>query len=175
VKVELHSDPIVLTTATTSEQGTTSVDVQIPASAPDGQHNIVVIGVDSDGQPIERRAPLTLDLAPPKWVSLVATPSASPGRSITITARVTDASGVTHVGLQAKQDGATSSTPWCDGYATLTSGTAHDGTWTMMCQVPPAANVGTYTVYPYGSDVVGNWFNTDGGPSDPTRATFTVT
>jgi hypothetical protein len=41
--------------------------------------------------------------------------------------------------------------------------------------VPQSANSGTYTIYPYGSDVVGNWFNSNGGPSDPTRATFTIT
>ncbi|WP_029292022.1 fibronectin type III domain-containing protein, partial [Cellulomonas sp. HZM] len=40
--VELHSDPVLLTTVTTDAQGSFSTDVVVPADAPEGEHHLVV-------------------------------------------------------------------------------------------------------------------------------------
>jgi hypothetical protein len=114
------------------------------------------------------------DTTAPTVLSVSTSPStASPGDTITVSAHVTDAgTGVTNVGLQASLNGTT--TPWCNEYASLASGTAQDGTWSMNCAVPTTANSGTYSVYPYASDAAGNWVNTNGGPTTSVRGSFTV-
>jgi hypothetical protein len=104
----------------------------------------------------------TSDFAAPTIVSVATSPSsAAPGDSITVSAQVTDDTGVEAVGLQASLNGTI--TPWCDAYATLTDGTAQDGTWSMTCDVPAIVNSGTYSIYPYAEDLLGNWVNTNGG------------
>jgi len=40
--IELHSDPVLLTTVTTDDQGSFSTDVVVPDDAPEGAHNFVV-------------------------------------------------------------------------------------------------------------------------------------
>jgi len=120
------------------------------------------------------KAACSSDITAPTLLSVSVSPStASPGDTITVSAHVTDAgTGVTNVGLQASLNGTT--TPWCNKYASLTSGTAQDGTWSMDCAVPNTANSGTYSVYPYASDAAGNWVNTNGGPTTSLRGSFTV-
>ena len=48
------------------------------------------------------------------------------------------------------------------------------GTWKVTCVVPGGVNAGTYTVTPYAGDSLGNYLNTNGGPIDPARATFSM-
>ena len=107
--------------------------------------------------------------------SISATPSTvTTGDVFTIAAHVTSDVGVDMVELQAQSVTQQGNSPFCDGYATLTSGTAQDGVWTLQCTVPTVVVPGDYVVTPYVKDVVGTWVNTNGGPPDPTRGAFTV-
>lgn len=81
---------------------------------------------------------------------------------------------VQSVGLVARWPGAGQAVPWCPEFATRTSGTAQDGTWTVTCTVPDVVNAGTYEVWPYASDTLGNWVNINGGPTIDSQATFTI-
>ena len=51
--ITLHSDPVVLATATADANGAYSVTVTIPAATTPGTHQIVVSGLGPDGQPRE--------------------------------------------------------------------------------------------------------------------------
>ena len=51
--IVLHSDPVVLATATADPNGAYSVTVTIPAGTTPGTHQIVVSGLGPDGQPRE--------------------------------------------------------------------------------------------------------------------------
>ncbi|WP_246286945.1 ParB-like protein [Schumannella luteola] len=55
VTIELHSDPVVLGTATASPQGVLSLSATIPASTPGGSHTVVALidGVQVAGQAVQ--------------------------------------------------------------------------------------------------------------------------
>ena len=113
------------------------------------------------------------DVTAPTIVSVTATPSTvTPGQTFTVSARVTDTTGVTYVGLQSDLNGTQAT--WCGYTAALTSGTATDGIWTVTCTVPNIVNSGAYSVFPYAQDALGNWANINNGPSTPLRGNFTV-
>ena len=117
--------------------------------------------------------PPAKDVTAPTIVSVTATPpTVSPGQTFTVSARVTDTTGVTYVGLQADLNGTQAS--WCGYSASLSSATATDGIWTLTCTVPIIVNSGSYTVFPYARDTLGNWANTNGGPTTEVRGSFTV-
>lgn len=61
VTVELRSDPIVLGTFRVDANGSFSATVNLPAKVPAGSHQIVVLGVDPDGDPISESAGLFVD------------------------------------------------------------------------------------------------------------------
>lgn len=52
VTISLHSNPVVLKTLTTNSQGGFSTTVTVPADTTLGNHQIVVAGLDGDGNPI---------------------------------------------------------------------------------------------------------------------------
>lgn len=118
-----------------------------------------------------------LDPAPPPDIlSISATPATlTPGESFVVSAHVTSQVGVQAIELQSVLDGSSGVWPFCDSYATLTSGTALDGTWSIDCTVPDQVLSGDYTVTPYAEDIAGDWTNTNGGPTSPTTGAFTVT
>jgi|FLYL01.1.fsa_nt_gi hypothetical protein len=49
--IYLFSTPSLLTTTVTDEEGAFSILVQIPAGTPAGEHSIVVMGIDPNGEP----------------------------------------------------------------------------------------------------------------------------
>ncbi len=175
VRIELHSDPILLATPSAASDGSVSADLTIPTSAPEGDHHVVASGEDPNGAPLVRSIGLVLDLTAPGVLSVDASPATvSPGGTVTFSMHLTDASGVDYVTFQPMLDGATTFTSWCEGPGQLTSGTAQDGVWSATCTIPTVVNAGTYRVWPFGRDILGNYFNTNGGPTTNLRGVFTV-
>jgi hypothetical protein len=175
VSIELHSDPIDLGTATTDSSGSVTTDVTIPPTAPTGSHTVVVEGEDPAGQPIVRTGGVFLGLTPPAaaWVS--ASPATvEPGDTVTISARVSDESGLRTIELQSRYGNSGTGSVWCPGWPTLVSGTTRDGVWSLTCTVPATAQSGTYTVTPYLGDNAGNYLNTNGGPTSTVKGTYDV-
>jgi len=108
-------------------------------------------------------------------LSVSASPgNVGPGATLTLSMHLTDTTGVDYAWFQFRLDGATNDASWCNTTAQLTSGTAQDGVWTQTCTVPNVVNGGTYRATPYGRDTLGNWFNTNGGPTTDLRAVFSV-
>ena len=60
VVIELHSDPIHLLTTTADGSGRISVVIEVPVDAPEGAHDVVVIGTDENGLPIEYEEPISV-------------------------------------------------------------------------------------------------------------------
>ena len=63
VRIELHSTPILLGTATTDATGSFTTTVQLPASVPAGTHHVVAIGVGPDDLPVTEREEIFVDWA----------------------------------------------------------------------------------------------------------------
>jgi hypothetical protein len=60
VKVTIFSDPIELGSVTADGNGDIDVTVQIPASLPEGDHNIVSSGIDINGIPYATNSPVNV-------------------------------------------------------------------------------------------------------------------
>lgn len=60
VRLELHSDPVVLDEVTADASGDVDEVVQIPGDAPPGEHDVVIIGVDPNDQPRTITIPIDL-------------------------------------------------------------------------------------------------------------------
>ncbi len=109
------------------------------------------------------------DVDPPV-VSEVSVPdSVVAGESVTVTWRVTDATGV--AGSSAQVTGPPIQWTLPCGAPEMTAGSVTDGTWSQICLVHEASSNGTYSVWINAQDVVGN---TRVGPAE-SDATFTVT
>ena len=121
------------------------------------------------------------DVAPPTLVSFDFSPKAvdvtTGSRVVTVSARVTDASGVQSPMVHLASDTSTQ-TLHPDSWMAmmLTSGTATDGTWTADITVPTTATPGTWSVRldPL-RDTLGNYDNTATSPVHPTKLTVTNT
>ncbi|MFZ9043016.1 MAG: hypothetical protein ACO225_15210, partial [Ilumatobacteraceae bacterium] len=173
VRIELHSEPVLLEALSASGQGSIETEVTIPADTPPGDHTIVVQGVDPNNTELIQTQSVSIDAVGPVIAELsVSSSSVSPGGSFTITARVQDPSGVESAGVWFELGGA--QRDFCGQSLSRSGGTATDGTWTLECEVPSVVQGGTYTVVPYAVDVVGNWTNTNCCSFSSTRATFTV-
>ena len=167
--------------------GTWALSCTVPTTVNSGIYNVYPYANDTlgnmaninGGPTTSLRGSFTItgglnDVTAPTIVSVSASPSAvSPGQTLTISARVTDTTGVQYVGLQADLNGTQAS--WCGYSASRVSGSATDGIWALSCTVPITVNSGTYNVLPYAQDTPGNWANMNGGPTTPLRGSFTIT
>lgn len=96
------------------------------------------------------------DVDAPVVDSVTTAPSTvAPGAQVTISAHVTDASGVAGVGFVVRKD-QTDSMGWCGGSASLASGSATDGVWELTCTVDASAAPGAYRVNTGVVDVLNN-------------------
>ena len=176
VHLVLHSDPVNLGTVSVGTGGTFSKTVTVPADTPDGAHHVVANGTDSSGAAVSPSAALSVDSNPPQVDDLTVTPqTASAGDTITLTAHVTDDSGVQAIELQSVNSAVSGNFSFCDSYATLASGTGTDGIWSITCPVTHNTLNGNYVVTPYAEDIAGNWLNTNGGGISNVTASFSVT
>jgi hypothetical protein len=176
VHLILHSDPINLGTAVAESDGTFSGAFVVPASVPDGVHHVIADGKNSSGADVETDTEVSIDSTPPEVDDIAVSPQvASPGDTMTITAHVTDDSGVQAIELQSELTGVSGNTSFCDSYATLASGIATDGIWSITCTVTDHTLNGNYVVTPYAEDIAGNWLNTNGGSTSTATGSFTIT
>jgi len=113
------------------------------------------------------------DLVAPTVVSVDVTPSpAARGEQITISARLTDDTGVSAVGFTLRRSG--TSPNWCVGGATLVEGTAIDGIWTKTCTIGANAVLGAYSVNTAYGDTLNNLGFIGDGPPSAVTGDFTV-
>lgn len=63
VRIELHSEPILLGTATTDSSGSFSTTVFFPATVTTGSHSVIATGTSSDGSQLTDSASLFVDWA----------------------------------------------------------------------------------------------------------------
>lgn len=68
VTTALHSDPVILGSLMTDENGEVNGTLRIPADTPPGQHTLVVSGLDENGEFIEKRIPVSVVFPTPWWV-----------------------------------------------------------------------------------------------------------
>lgn len=174
VKVELHSDPLLLATLTAANDGTVSANLTIPLSAPLGDHHVVASGVDSDGAVLTRSVPLVVggDSTAPLVREFSFTPtsvdtSAGP-KTIAVRARLTDAGvgvageGYTHGATEVRFKSPSGGQIVDAVLYKLVSGDASDGVYESTMTVPAGAEQGTWTVqYMWPVDKVGNRGNLD--------------
>ena len=173
VRIELHSIPVLLETVVADSTGSIDLEVAVPSATAPGDHEIVVVGPGPDSTPVEYRTGIVVDSDGPTFAEVgVSSSLVGPGDSLTISIRALDETGVSRVGFSFTLDGAQRDI--CGQTTSLASGDASDGVWTYTCTIPGSVQNGTYTVVPYGEDVVGNFTNTNCCSSSPTRATFTV-
>lgn len=142
----------------------------VPAGAPLGGYLIQPWAVDRFGQGTDPGdGPLkdasfavvdgTPDVDPPQDANLeVSTSTLAPGQDFSVTADLSDPSGVMSAHASIRLDGQGDWQRWCGDFG----GTRHvgtsvtDGTWTMRCTVPQLVRNGVYTVSAWGSDGAGN-------------------
>ena len=168
--------------------GTWSITCSVPAQVLSGDYTITPYAQDiagnwinsNGGPPSSVRGTFTVtggftDIAPPAIHSIDVNPSiVSAGQSFTVSAHLTSAIGVQAIELQSRAVGVTGNFSFCDSYAKLTSGSTTDGIWAIECTVPSVVAGGSYVVTPYAMDVLGQWVNSNGGPSSTTRGSFTI-
>lgn len=175
-------------TSGTPLDGTWSLNCTVPDQVLSGDYTITPYVEDiagdwtnsNGGPPSPTTGAFTVtgglsDVARPTVVSIDVNPSTvGIGQTFSVSAHVTSPIGVKAIELQSMAAGVPGNTPFCDGYATLTSGTTTDGTWSLQCTVPAVVASGSYIVTPYVEDVLGQWVNSNGGPPSDTRGSFTV-
>ena len=144
--------------------------------AADAKNNLTTI---VDGPPSATTGNFTItgptaDLVAPTVVSVTSSPTTvARTATLTISAHLTDPSGVQAVTFQARRNALAPG--WCAGPAALTSGTTADGVWTLSCVVPAGAVVGTgYSIATLSSDMLNNLGYIGDGPAGPLRGNFTV-
>lgn len=171
----------------TNQTGVWSLQCTAPAVVNSGAYHVNTIAADAnynlavitDGPPTDTTGNFSItgttsDLIGPAVVSTTATPSpVARTATLTISAHLTDDSGVQAVSFQARSNG--TAPGWCAGVAALTSGTATDGVWTLSCVVPANAIVGTgYSIATLSSDTLNNLSYVGDGPVGPTHGNFDV-
>ncbi len=155
-------------TAGTPQSGTWTIACTTPAALNSGQYQVNTAALDAafnsqvtgDGDPSPTSGHFTVsgevsDLEGPAVASVTSAPNvAARGGNVTITASVTDATGVANVGFVVRRNGGAPG--WCAGGAELISGTPTDGLWQLTCVVPVDAESGAYTVNTAAVDVLNN-------------------
>lgn len=151
----------------TAQNGTWEMSCTVPANVNAGEYQVGTLAIDgrlnatatSEFSPPEVAISFTVDgdfsdEDAPVIDSVVTTPAvASRGGSVTISAHVTDASGVAAVSFVTRFN-KFANAQWCAGAATLVDGTTTDGTWELTCNVPAGAAIGSYTVNTVATDVL---------------------
>lgn len=150
---------------------------QINTAVADARNNITVIG--DTVEPTATSGHFTVvgannDHDAPAVQSVVVTPSTvAAGGTVTISAHITDATGVKGVAFQPRRN---ASTPgFCIVNAVLVSGTATDGVWEKSCTIPAGTVAGAYTVNTAVSDLVDNLGYVGDGTPAPKNGAFSVT
>jgi hypothetical protein len=169
VRVELHSNPILLATLTASGDGTASGTLTIPTSAPLGDHHVVASGTDSQGAPLTRSVPLVVggDTTPPVLREFSFTPGSvdtSTGtQTITVRARMTDAGvgvageGFTHGATEVRFLSPSGAQMADTSLYKLVSGDASDGIYESTMTVSAGSEQGTWRLqFMWLIDKVGN-------------------
>ena len=159
----------------TATDGTYEQTCTIPPAAQGGTYTVQIHAEEPNGNTYSgNSATFTVqagaieDTDAPVLESVGVSPDpVAAGQSITITWRLTDASGVTFTTafVRNPSDGFLSGCG--SGSATRISGTATDGTYEQTCTIPPAAQGGTYTVQIHAEEPNGNTYSGN-------SATFTV-
>jgi hypothetical protein len=168
VRVELHSDPILLSTLTAGSDGAVSATLTIPTSTPVGNHHVVAAGTDNQGAPLTRSVPLAVggDYTAPELREFSFSPTSvdtSTGpKTITVRARLTDAGvgvageGYTRGATEARFQSPSGQIVDAILYK-LVSGDSADGIYEWTMTVPGGADQGTWTLqYVSPVDKVGN-------------------
>jgi len=182
-------DSYATLTSGTNEDGIWSISCTVPTEVLNGNYTVVPFAEDVGGNWTNTNGgPATsvqgsfvvtggLGNAPPPSVLSINTSAAtvSPGDTLVVSADVTSPVGVKAIELQSQLVGSSGVWAFCDSYASLSSGTAEDGTWSITCPVPAEVLSGTYTIVPFAEDVLGQWTNTNGGPATSVRGSFSVT
>ena len=150
---------------------------QINSAVADARNNITVIGDSATPTPTSGHFTVTgatNDHDAPAVQSVTVSPSSVlAGAAITISAHITDATGVKAVAFQPRRNGATPG--FCIVNAVLVSGTATDGVWEKTCTVPAGTVVGSYTVNTAVSDLVDNLGYVGDGTPAPKNGAFSIT
>lgn len=157
------------------EDGRWRVNCVVPGSAPKTGFLVTAVATDFSGNQATRAATSPVfntsngaDVTAPTVTSVsVSSSTVATGESISISVTATDGIGVDAVKVTVRTPGGTPAN-WCDKYATLGSGTAASGTWTVSCTVPSGASGGTYDVQVVANDAANNFSPT------ATRASFDV-
>lgn len=159
VTIELRTSAgitTVLDTLTTDDKGERIAGYVLPKSTPEGDHRIVAIGTDPDGEPIEVGQRLTVDLSKPAIGGFSSSPSVvAVGNTVSVFIDVTDTYGVEKVTITTTAQNGSAAT-WCSGSATLVSGSDEDGRWRVNCDVPGTAPTTGYLVSATATDYSGN-------------------
>lgn len=85
VRVELHSDPVLLGTAVVQQDGTFETTVYMPQIVPPGNHDIIAIGVRPDDQEVRTEHPLFVD-----WAGSLGEPEPDGGYTPIVATRILD-------------------------------------------------------------------------------------
>lgn len=172
----------------TPQQGQWRLACQVPPTANGGVYNIGAIAMDgrlNTALSLDSTNPAvaksvfvtgdTNDQLPPVIESVLSTPSSvSRGGNLTVSAHVTDETGVMSVSFAVRSaNGETMG--WCLGEAQRVSGTIVDGVWESQCTVPADADLGDYWVNTMAVDghLQGVAYDDDG--PEAVRGRFTVT
>ena len=164
---ELTCTAPALLNAGTYQAGTAAVDARLnaTATAEDSPENVRGL-FEVSGE--------TNDMDAPVIDSVTTTPaSASPGAPVTISAHITDVTGVANVGFVVRKD-MTDTMDWCAEGATLVSGTPTDGTWELTCVVGASAQGGSYRVNTAAAVVLNNFGGIGDEGVDAVAGPFTV-
>lgn len=171
----------------TASLGTWELTCDVPAVLNAGQYEVGTVALDarlnatatSPDSPAAVRATFnvlgeTNDHDAPVIESVTTTPSVvSPGTPITISAHITDATGVSNVGFLVRRE-RTDTMDWCGEGARLASGTPTDGTWELTCTVGASAAPGEYRVNTAAADVLNNFTGIGDDGADTQSGPFTV-
>ena len=107
VRIELHSEPVLLAEVVADANGSIEIEVEIPAETPLGDHELVVVGVEPDSTRLEYRTGIVVDGDGPEMPEFsVSSTSVEPGDSLTLSVRAIDATGVSLVGFSMELNGA---------------------------------------------------------------------
>jgi hypothetical protein len=167
-------------TSGTAAAGVWSRTCTLPAAMNSGDYVVGVLAQDVSGNltstATSPTTTLTItggtsDLDPPVTSALTATPSTvARGQTTVISATVTDATGTADLAFQILGPSSVLAC-YAGNSATLTSGTAQNGTWSVSCYVPGTTTPAVYQITPIARDALGNITNPATAPS----ITLTVT
>ena len=169
VRVELHSDPILLATPIAAPDGGVATDLTIPASVPTGGHHVVASGNDPNGAVLTRSVPLVIgnDTTPPELRDFSFTPNtldtSTVPQIVTVRAHLVDAGvgvageGYTHGASEVRFASPSGGQIAGSAIYKVVSGDLSDGVFEATFALPAGSEHGTWTLqYLWLIDGVGN-------------------